>query len=246
MAGILIGAFVALAATQAHGQSASATDRPGAFFVEGAWLTTGIRNDTQEGYPGFLHYAYTGQLDWPQMGALLAGGVRVARGISVGAELTIRRLNSTTISERSYGHSDTETLASLYSSRERLLSITGRAHLRARAVNIQPLGGLTISRAERTLTGRRGFVVLSGFPTSAFSAPDARLAETRAGLVGGADIAVHVGRSVALVGSSRVYWIAREHVDEYVHVVPNAVRLILSLGAGVQWWPRGGGQQVER
>jgi hypothetical protein len=238
--GLLVLAFVALAATQAHGQSGSTPDRPGAFFVEGAWLTTGIRNDTQEGHSGYLHYAYTGQLAWPKMGALLAGGVCVARGASIGAELTMRRVNSTTISEQMHGHSDTETLASLYSSRERLLSITGRAHLRAGAVDMQPLGGLTIARAERTLTGRRGVMVLPGFPTRAISASDAKLAETKAGLVGGADIAVQVGRKVALVGSSRLHFIAREHLDEYAHVVPNAGRLILSFGTGVQWWPRGG------
>jgi hypothetical protein len=236
---MLLAAFVALPSTDARAQSADGQpDRRGTFFIQGGLLTTALLHDTQESQSGYLHYAYIGTLGWPVRGAQIAGGVRVARRVSVGAEVAVRPANSSTISEQSHGHSDRATLSSLYTSRERLLSFTARGHTGAGRVEVQPLGGLTVSWAKRTLAGRHGFASYPGFPATAISGPDARLAETKFGLVGGADIGVHIGGGVSLIGGPRIHWVAREHVDEYAHIVPNASRIILSIGAGVQWWPR--------
>jgi hypothetical protein len=85
----------------------------------------------------------------------------------------------------------------------------------------------------------RQVLAFPGYGTVPISQTDAELAQTTFGFVGGADIGVHIGRGVAVVGVPRIHWIARERVGEYIHIVPNAARVILSIGAAVQWWPRG-------
>jgi hypothetical protein len=125
----------------------------GIVYLEGGVLTTAILNDTQETASGFLHYAFIGELDWPTAGLFLGGGARVARHVSAGAELAQRRTTTTTISEQSHGHTDRQDLSSLYTSRERLLSFVVRGHAPAGRLELQPLGGVTVSWAERTLTG---------------------------------------------------------------------------------------------
>ena len=232
--------FMALPSTDARAQGADGrADGRGVFFVEAGLLTTAVMKDTQDSQSGYLHYAYIGALDWPVAGALVAGGMRVARRVSVGAELAVRQAKSTTISEQSHGHTDSATLSSRYTSHERLLSFTVRGHAAGGRIDVQPLGGVTVSWARRTLTDRHGFAVFPGYGTVPISQTDAELAQTKFGLVGGANIGVHIGRGVAVVGVPRIHWIARERVGEYIHIVPNAARVILSIGAAVQWWPRG-------
>ena len=128
------------------------------------------------------------------MGALLAGGVCVARGASIGAELTIRRVNSTMISEQSHGHSDTETLSSLYSSRERLFSITGRAHLTAGAEATR--GGRALERCRARIPRARRALRLIGAAAQHARTPPAEHRSRRIGVRLARHLPAAIGRGV--------------------------------------------------
>lgn len=231
-------AFIAgLAVLLSMGSPTSALAQ-GTVFVQGGPLATSILNDKQDTQSGYLHYNFIGELDWPAVGLLAGGGVTVSRHWSIGGELALRRPQSAPISEESRGHTDRSVISSTYSSRERLLSAIVRYHSSpAGRIDVQPLGGVTFSWMSQALTGRHGVASYPGFPDYVFTVPDKSVDSTKLGLAGGVDVAVGNGGSVSLVVSPRVHWILRDTPTEYEHVVPYAGRGIVSIAAGVRWWP---------
>ena len=236
-AGMLLVACMAVPSTDASAQGAN--DR-GALFVEGGLLTTALINDTQESQSGYLHYAYIGALDWPVAGAWLAGGIRVARRVSVGggARGPPRQVDD-----------DFRTIAWPYRPRDTVVALhepraspfVHRARTRRRRPRRRSAArGRDRVAGDAEAHGPARLRVCSGLWQRADSSEtDAGLTQTtfssrrRCRFLG-----VHLGRRVAVVCSPRIHRIARERVGESTHVLPNAGRVILSIGTGVQWWPR--------
>lgn len=217
---------------------APAQQRDGPVFVYGGLLVTSIQHDRQDTGSGYLHENFIGELDWPAKGLLIGGGAFVRPRLALGGELAIREAMESAISIQSHGHSDSQELSGLYTSHEWLLSFIARYDPLPRSpLDIQPLGGVTFSSATRALTEQRGWSHYGNYPPYPISNPDVTVDENALGLVGGADIAVRLGRGTSLIAAPRVHWIHREKIDEYDHVVPNAGRWVTSIAFGLQWRP---------
>lgn len=217
--------------------------RRGQFFLGGSFLVSSTvgANEDPAGY-GYLHPYFHGSLDWPAVGAMFNGGVFVGRQKrwSIGAEVAFRRAQSAMISEDSRSKFEFRQLSSLYTERERLVSVVARLDaVRHARITLQPLGGLTVSQSTRALTNRRGWYQYFGGRLP-IERPDRQVHAAQLGLLGGADVLFMLSRELSIACGARVHWVPRGEPpsSSYDHEMPSAGPLILQISAGIRWSPR--------
>jgi hypothetical protein len=238
---LLAAAFANLATLlsplHAHAQpDAAEAAQGGRYFVTGSvlmWLTHGAAVDPAG--PGFLRPSFHGLPDSPATGALFNGGVSIARFWSIGAEVALRRALTAAISEEVESKHEVWLVTSLYTDRERVVSVIARRHLTPGAsVHVQPLGGLTVSRSTQALATREGtYQGLGG--TLPVRWPDVETGATRTGLVGGADVLVRMSRDASFACGARLHWVDRRRHARGDPPVPGP--FVTYLTAGLRWHP---------
>jgi hypothetical protein len=231
---LLIGSF----SLQAQAQT-DLDERPqrGEYFVGGSVLIwSGVGANQDPSGPGYLRPYFHGSLDWPAAAAMLNGSVFVTRSWSIGAEIAVRRAQSTMISEDERAMFEFWHLRSLYTDRERLISIVATRHTTSLASSfaLQPLGGVTVSQSTQSLTNRSGmYTYFAG--TLPVQRPDLSVDATRFGLVGGADMLIRLRRDLSMVCGGRAHWIRRPENQPSDRVGLRAAPVVMYLSAGVTW-----------
>lgn len=209
----------------------------GRFFAGGSallWSTHGAAEPAL----GFFDPQFTVALGWPAAGVMLNGGVFLGPRWSVGGELALRRPRSATMSEVTRGKFEQWKLSSSFTDRERTVSFVVRRHLRAAAtVNVEPLGGVTISSSTRSNTNRRGIYEYFG-GSLPIERPDRSAQATRAGLVGGADLVFRTRTAASISLGGRLHLIQRPDDPARDSVGPAQGGFVLQIGAGLRWRPR--------
>jgi hypothetical protein len=222
----------------AHAQPDDGEDaQRGRYFVTGSvltWFTHGATADPPGA--GFLRPSFHGLPDSPATGALFNGGVFVARSWSIGGEVALRRALTSAISEETRSKYELWHVTSLYTDRERVMSVIARRHVRPRAsVHVQPLGGITVSRSTQALARREGVYQGVG-GTLPVRWSDVETGATRPGFVGGADVLVRMSRHASFAGGARLHWVDRRRHARGAPPIPGP--FVTYLIAGVRWHPQ--------
>jgi hypothetical protein len=204
-------------------------------FAGGAfelWGSGGVAQDPPG--PGYIATYFHGSLA-PAAGVLIQGSVSVARRVSVGAELTLARALSGEMSEDSRGHFDFEHLSSTYSERNRIVAAVVRAHTGTGALELQPLGGVSIAMRSWSLTDRTGTYSYPPTGTLPVNWPDATARETNLGIVGGADLVFNAARGLGIVAGMRFHYLPGGGSADVSRTMPPQAPYIWQIAGGVRW-----------
>lgn len=232
----LLAAFLIASSTPVNAQTRDEQPSRDRFSVGGSLLLSSAHG-AKEDPPGFGYQRpyFHGSLDWPAVGVMVSGGVFVAQTWSIGAEIALRRAQASVISEETSQRFESERLSPFYTNRERLISIVLRRHVATgRGIDVQPLGGLTLSRATQSLTKRHG-VYLYHAGSIPVQRPDVSVHATGVGFVGGADVSLRVAGNLWIATGARAHWVFRPEYDPYDRQVPSAGPLVMQLNTGVTW-----------
>jgi hypothetical protein len=201
----------------------------GSFLLRESWGTA-----RDPAGPGYLAPHFHGLPDGLVLGGSIGGGIVISRGWSVGGEFVAGRANGATITEETRARFEGWIVSSRYAEHERLLSLLLRRHLRVRGIEVEPLGGVTLSLLEQRLRDRRGtYTWWDG--QLPITRPDVDQHTTRVGFTGGADLVSGLTRHTALVWGLRVHWIPRSDPRPSGRTVPVADPVVLHVGAGLRW-----------
>lgn len=227
---------------RAQGDPAQGASR-GRFFVGGSFLVSSTLGATEDpaGF-GFLRPFFHGSLDSTAIGSMFNGGIFLGQEErwSIGAEIALRRAQSTTITEESRSKFEFWQLSSLYTDHERLVSVVARLDaVRGTRVTLQPLGGLTVSHSTQALTNRSGWYQFPGGRLP-IERPDREVDATRVGIVAGADVLFHLGREASITSGVRAHWIPRHEPRSSSgdDRMPSTGPLVLQMTVGFRWSPR--------
>jgi len=230
------------ASIPAAGQESSAQGPSrGRFFLGGAFIASWTLGATEDpnGF-GYLRPYFHGSLDQPAVGAMFNGGFLVGRQRrwSIGAEVSLRRARSGTISEDTRSKFEFWRLSSLYTEQEHLVSAVARWDaVRDGRVALQPMGGLTLSWSSQSLTNRNGVYEYYGGQLP-ISRPDLKVDATRLGLMVGADVLLALRHGTSLTLGARVHWVPRgETANSFNTEVPAIGPVVLQIAAGIRWSP---------
>ena len=166
---------------------------------------------------------------------MLQGGVFLGRSVILGVELALRAGRSTTVEERSQGHSDTYHVIWQYTDRERLFSVMVGAPWSSRPgrTEVQLHGGLTFWTLRQSVSDRSGVYFYPGGQLP-IEGPGDTVQSTRIGFGGGADVLVHLSRHLAAATTIRLHLVGSD--ETLVRSRPplgGAFGIV--IGGGLRW-----------
>jgi hypothetical protein len=229
---VLISLLGTLSTTSAAAQECVSTAiDAGRFYLSGSFsLSFGMGAESNP-VASFRNRRFYGSLDWPEVNALVGGGLFVSQRIGIGGELTLPLSHSVIIQERVQHPFEREELSSRDRNREQLASVFARAHFTRGTIMVQPLGGLTISRARQSLTDRAGTYFYHAGRLRV-ARPDTSEPTTRPGLVGGVDVLRRGAGDLWVVGGARLHLLSGTALQRPVPDLDNWRQYV---NAGVLW-----------
>ena len=164
---------------------------------------------------------------------MLQGGGFLARRVSLAAEFAWRASRSTTVEERSYGHSNTSELTWRYIDSDWLLSAMVGTPLSARPgrTEVQLHGGLTFWTLRQAVADRSGVEYYPGGQVP-ITGSGQTVQSTRTGVGGGADVLVRLSRHLAAATTIRLHFVGRGTSESRP---PRGPGFAIVVGGGLRW-----------